>query len=508
MIADDSAPPRIDVAPGHVEFPHVSVGDETTEVVEIRNLGEGTLEIDTDDIEVVEEDDHFSIHAVVDADDYVIDDNVLLEADGDDLAQVIIAFHPQDLAASTGAVDIATNDPEQPVETVDLFGNTIAPCLEIGGDDPMDFGSVSVDAIAARTVTLQNCSTSEPVDIESIRLLDDASGAFSLSDENADIDTLEPGQLVSVGVDYEHDDVGVYEGLLEIVGDVPGQSTHHIDLFAETVQAECATFEAEGAVDGAPFDNPVEATNQDVVELTSEIIDDAGYDDFSYEWTVIERPVGSTSTVAEPDAAETQFHVDILGSYALELRVVDENGVAACGPAVVTINARTDADVHIQLTWEAPFVEKSGGPDSSPDANRGTDLGLHYVRPDGQWGDPDSIYYAQRSADWTGDGQYNVFLDIDNLYGEEPENISHYDPQSGSHAIGVHYYCDNGWGPTDARVRVFVAGQLVAAHPRRLYQSDNFWYVGDLDGGDDPEFQLQGQHAEKHDLASCAAIGG
>ena len=210
-----------------------------------------------------------------------------------------------------------------------------------------------------------------------------------------------------------------------------------------------------------------------------------------YEWTVLQRPMGSRANPVESfgdqlhpedggpeDDGSTptaEFFVDIAGEYLLELTVTDRLGATAPSDtcpqpgARVRIVAEPLSDVHLQLLWSTPRDE------DREDLN-GADVDLHLSHPSGMgWFDSTyDCHYFNPTPDW---GVLNQLaddpsLDIDDIDGGGPENINLNNPQDttllgGTYGVGVHYFRatqanfgGRDFGDSRATVRVFLGGEL------------------------------------------------
>jgi len=190
----------------------------------------------------------------------------------------------------------------------------------------------------------------------------------------------------------------------------------------------------------------------------------------------VQRPAGSMAVPQNAGGMETPFFLDIAGEYVLELSVTDDGGLASCEPARVLVQATPDEDIHVQLVWDTPADADQG--DSA-----GTDIDLHYLHPLGSWNtEPFDIFWRNPTADWgvPGDAGDDPSLDIDDTDGQGPENINHDEPESGrAYGIGVHYYRDNGFGPSYATLRIYIEGLVqYEARAKFLEREDVFWDVG------------------------------
>ncbi len=129
--------------------------------------------------------------------------------------------------------------------------------------------------------------------------------------------------------------------------------------------------------------------------------------------------------------------------------------------------------LNVQITWDT----------------NNTDLDLHLVRPGSQAFamDGGDCYYAQRMPDWgtPGDPSDDPSLDIDDVNGLGPEALTYRAPPPGTYKLYVHYYADNGEGPTQVSVDFSVLGRPVPVTARALLCND-LWHVGDIvwDGAD------------------------
>lgn len=486
--------------------------------VQLRNIGGGTLDISRIEVTDGQQDYAISFFEELDggdmpqprSDDRTEAPTVLEPGEG---IFMRVIFTPDDEDPSYGNVRIESNDPFQSTLDIELLGNTGAPCLEVveASDGTIDFGPGSIHATNYQTVTLRNCSPQEDLDIDEISISVDSGGVFFINDEHLPADLpdssaiLAPYEVTTMLVGFAPEVAEeTYNGEMYISSNDHIEPETYIPLTGVGVDSVCPIAEVAGAVGQAPPDNPVIATNQDVVNLTAAGSNDPDGGPLTYEWSVIDGPGGSLSEVVPSNVEEPQFTVDIVGNFVIELTVYDDTGLSNCDPAILEIWATPMEDIHVQLVWTSPQVEAEGGVD--PTVQRGTDLDLHYVRPGGSWGDPfNSLYWDYPEQDWNGDGSFNANLDIDDLWGSDPENMNHADPEIGDHEVGVHFYRDNCWGPADATVRIYFGEMLIEEMTGRLNQTDNFWYVGTVDWQGTPQnstFNVFNQFADTHALTS------
>lgn len=477
------------VNPSHVNFAQTPGGAEEWQPVEIRNIGAGTLEIH--DIFVSSGNEDFDIAFMSGRNDdgsyppssEDTDSPPSTLESNDDSIYMRVWFRPDDEEPTHGTVQIENNAGDY---TLDLAGNSGDPCLEVSDSEEIAFGPAAIDNTTYHTTTLRNCSPQAELELYSVGVSDDGGGVFDIQDGGEpgtlpeETYTLMPGDVTTTVVAYSPIEEANDSGELHIESNDSRNPDLYIPLTGNGVDSECPVAVAAGSVGGAAApDNPVIATNQDVVHLTSAGSQDPDNTDLSYEWTVLTRPDGSMSEIQpSPFEPEPEFEVDIVGNFEIELTVYDETGLRNCEPAIVEILAAPTEDIHVQLTWSSPEVDATyGGPNST--MGIGTDLDVHYLSPDinDNWGTSDTIYYLYPDQDWGSHGV--VSLDIDDLYGENPENINHTDPALGGlYRLGVHYFNDNGHGPADARVRIYFDDTLHDQYELRLNGSGDFWNVG------------------------------
>ena len=240
-----------------------------------------------------------------------------------------------------------------------------------------------------------------------------------------------------------------------------------------------------------------------------------------YEWVVTGRPDGSTSQPRESffdpaqpanDGPEDDrstpsavFFVDLAGTYTIELRVRDNLGldsIACENPGVVTVVAQPEEAIHVQLVWRTP------GDEDETDGE-GADLDLHLLHPSAEnWGnsqlvEPYDCYYLNPTPDWgqLANSEDDPSLDIDDINGAGPENVSLNNPQDTAvlgapYLVGVHYYSSHGrqtgydYGPTFAKLRVYIRGELAWEYEgsqgdelpgeKEMQAEGHFWYVNQI----------------------------
>ena len=181
----------------------------------------------------------------------------------------------------------------------------------------------------------------------------------------------------------------------------------------------------------------------------------------TYQWSVTTRPTGSSSQPATATAASTNFYLDASGSYTLQLCVTDDEGERACCSTPIT--SRPPGQLHVEVSWSTVYGDVDGHL-----------LNVTQSDPNG-WFTVNDCYWGNRTPDWAPAGAAtNPTLDIDDTDGYGPENTTIASmPASGTYTVGLHYYCSHsigsgtigmGDGPTQATVRVYCDGALIATY--------------------------------------------
>lgn len=488
--------PELFTTPESVAFTRTPPGASDWRRLDIRNIGYADLEIESISISG---DSEFSISypyltdtglgpATQDA------SNPPSTVKPNEFFPIRVTFDAVDDQFRSAIISIKSNDPNQAVYPVVVTANSNAPCLEVEHDE-VDFGYASIGNTTRNTVTLINCSDVAETVITSVQLTDDADGVFAIDSSylpghlaeggNA---VLGPNEVASFPISYAPKEERADQGTLLIRSNDAARTAIEVPIKGQGSNFECPISVAEGRIIGTTRweDDTILAVPLDEVEFTAEQSYDPDETDLSYQWTILQRPLGSGAYL-EPNtnAKNPTMLVDIAGIYVIELTVFDEYGIASCEPSQVRIEAHPNSDIHVELTWEVP----------SSSLKTGTDIDLHYLHPDGEFG---HFYRLSMNSTWEifynnpgpqdwGGGE-SVSLDIDDRNGDKPENINHRNPTSGNtYSVGVYYYSDpSNYGVTEATIRVFLAGQLVSEMTQRLENaggssgSGDFWHVLDI----------------------------
>ncbi len=203
-----------------------------------------------------------------------------------------------------------------------------------------------------------------------------------------------------------------------------------------------------------------------------------------YEWSFVDFPHAADLPHLEPQLGlsgggrAARFDALAIGTYVIELSVYDSSSMPGCEAARLEAEVATDDDIFVELVWNTP------GDDDQADDD-GADLDLHYMHPDGEWGyEPYDIFWYNPTADWgiernPRDDPELVFDDED---GSGPESISHPQAEALKYRVGVYYYDDYGFGPSEATVRIYLDGTLAhEVKAEELPELDTFYEAVTID---------------------------
>jgi hypothetical protein len=456
---------------------------------------------------------------------------------------VTVRYEPQVEGPDAAELSIASNDPRSPEVNVTLTANGATPCLNVN-PGALEFRTSLVNRTDSRPLTLESCGGAA-VKIGRLLLAEGGDPAFELvQPEGVNF----PIQLPAYTQEDQSNGLAAPSQPIEIQFTPREQRIHNGTLIVEStdptgeaVNPGCAGNEMDpcwyrtevsllgrGVLNACPQARAVQeefnVVPLDVVVLDgSPSIDQDGPNNrpVRYEWVITSRPDGSTSQPREsffdpaqpandgPDddltSPNSVFFVDIAGTYTAELRVTDNLGldsIACENPAVVTIVAQPEEAIHVQLVWRTPA-------DDDETDQEGSDLDLHLLHPSAEnWGnrqivDAYDCYYLNPTPDWgqLENSEDDPSLDIDDINGAGPENVSLNNPQDTAvlgapYLVGVYYYSSRGrqtgfdYGPSFARVRIYIRGELAWEYDgsegdeqmgeKEMQAEDHFWYVAQI----------------------------
>ena len=264
--------PDIDVDPWTVDFGTIKVNDSDTAWVTIYNHGDADLDL-------------YSCTRSGDPNFTILTNPAgTLVAPGGS-TQMEIGFYPTANLSYGAMIDIASNDPFDPMVTVDLMGAADSPLIEIDPDF-WDFGNV-----------YYGCDDYVDVAIRSVGAVPLSINGYSWSTtpgqsmlaDTGDLDDyvnngwdLDPGDEIIVSIDFIPADISTFTGLLTINNDSANWPIATADQ------------EGDGAAGGVHQDNWVQVGNNEsdvlwVVDNSCSMGDEQGYlaDDFGYFYSVL-----------------------------------------------------------------------------------------------------------------------------------------------------------------------------------------------------------------------------
>jgi len=204
--------PDIDADPWTLDFGDVDVLDVETDVVTLTNLGDGDLEIT----------------ACTYAGDAVFwisgDPSGSVVAAGDSV-ELEISFEPDDELTYVGLVDVASNDPDEPVIQIDIIGGGVAPDIDL---DPtaLNFGSVQIGTSDSLDAEIWNVGGAD-LDLGTLSLSGSAEFTISVDPSGA---VVAPGGYTVVRVTYTPVDTTADTGTVEIPSNDPDEDPVYLQL--------------------------------------------------------------------------------------------------------------------------------------------------------------------------------------------------------------------------------------------------------------------------------------
>jgi len=188
----------------------------------------------------------------------------------------------------------------------------------------------------------------------------------------------------------------------------------------------------------------------------------------------------------------------ISGSNSITVTATDINGQT--GNDTVTVNANIQSyAIEAELTWDT----------------NGTDLDGHLIAPSyAMWDSFGDCYFGNMNPDWDNSGNGtpdgspgDPSLDVDNTWGYGPEYIVLAAPPfNGIYQYKVHYYADNGHGPSTATVKIWINNDLVFQGNKTM-SNDEVWDCASIDW---PLGNVTEEHYSTHTLTvtsqGCCSI--
>jgi hypothetical protein len=450
--------PRLNPPASPVEFGTLPVLNEKVIDLEVTNLGRAKLTIS--EVALGKEDGIFRI----------VKEPGVVEAGETNLLQ--LAFRPTQEKAYENSVSFTSDDTDNARTTLVLTGTGSTRARLEFEPAMLDFGRVGECATGVQQLTVKSAGTADLV-ITEIGFTPETPPGFTFVGSTrtpATVRTMDPrtglqGQLqLTVRYAAPPGAMGDVTGGVRLKTTDPDAQDVVIPLRASVNRAPTATIADLG--NGAPgLSVTLDGTGSS---------DPDGDSPLTFRWTLRNRPLASTTTIAMPETALTAMRLDpsVPGAYEVQLEVTDSQGVKSCQPARKTIVASPAQKLLVELFWD----------------NLGTDLDLHFLgSPSTRVGSvPGDVFYQNRKPDWgvTGDPADDPELSRDALTGYGPEVFGWVNPIDGTYRIAVAFEQDYGLGTmarqSRATVRVYQFGILKAELSRTLTERNEIWLVADV----------------------------
>lgn len=482
--------PHMKVTPEVVVLNGVPVAQDTRIVIQVQNDAIVNLK---------------TLHAEIDPDAldpaFTLEESYPTEVFAGQTGEIIVVVRPQVVSIITTRIIITGDGFDTAIETDDAQPSprVVVPitvnAIDAGLPDiceypeSITFGLVGMNDVAREEVSFKNCGVRD-------LLLDRVLFCPSLSDDGAVADAvvpecaviedamirlnapvaagtvMAPGTSASVTLLFRPLDLLEHRGDLVIESNDPDEPVVVIPVVGEGSACPVAVAEFVGdPEDIEPFDTAR-------IDGANSIGSDGGPFVGEYEWTLRQRPQGSTTTAFPPDERGTEIEADLAGRYVVDLHVYeikDGGRVRSCVPSTVTFDVVPTEELLIQLVWDHPSA----------------DLDLHLVRGGGtEFTHEDDCYFSNREPqqtadypDWSAVPEENPVLDVDDSEGYGPENMNIVAPAAGSQwNVLVHYWNQqtDGDARTTATVRVFVYGQQVMEIQRVFEAEQVLWEALDI----------------------------
>ncbi len=217
---DPSPAPDIDVSLLSLDFGVVTVGATQTRTTTITNLGAADLTVIGFTVTGSAD---FALNAAAPATPFTVAPGATVD--------VAVDYMASDEGSDAGALDIESDDPDEPVVSVSLAGTGVAPAVgcDIGVSiTPLDFGTVVEGTTRTLSKTIGNNGDQDCI-VNGLTITGSADFALNPAAPATPF-ALVPTTTVDVPVDYTPSSTGDDAGTLDISSDDPDQALISVPL--------------------------------------------------------------------------------------------------------------------------------------------------------------------------------------------------------------------------------------------------------------------------------------
>lgn len=501
---------QIRVNPNPVDFGRVPAGESRTLTVKIENVG--TCALTVNDLFLS---GSFDFQFTEPAEDGVIELEPALPItlETSESRELDITYTPSGDGFDEATMFVRSDDSQNRTVEVPVFANGNQPCIVVSEEDGIDFGQRFIGEVHSKNITITNCSQRQPLEVYDVELGEhwDLQGLerfflTDLPDFDAEPVVLDPQTSTSVTLNFDpvlytpdtHPDLctgppdepcEVTDGaVMTVTSSDEEKSPLDIEVRGVGTNNHCPVAVARARIRGSgdPWTTTIDAIPLDTLEFDGRDSTDSEGDIAAYQWEVSDRPSGSVADFSPNGAVPNPtFFLDLAGTYVFTLNVFDGAGTISCDPAEVVAVVTPDEAIHVQLVWHTP-----GDPDETDrGGGRGSDVDLHFLHPLGSWDvAPYDCFWRNKEPNW-GDRNSSAddpSLDIDDTDGAGPENINLNEPEGSpaepfTYQVGVFYYSDHNYGPSDSTVRIFINGHERFAATFPNLEDRQFWDVARIE---------------------------
>jgi hypothetical protein len=437
------------VAGDTLDFGAVPVLNEKVLAVELTNTGRGRLVVRK--LELLSTDTPFRIITPV------------TEIAGGDKATLELGFRPPAEAPYETKLTLDSNDEESQTRTFTLTGVGSTRAVMALSPALLDFGRVAEGTSVLKSFVVASQGSADLL-LEQIAFADPTTSTFSfVGSVKTPARVKAPSELL-LAIKYT------------VPLGAPAESTGAVTVSGTDPDLPQAQVALKGTVNRAPI--PVIAPLPTgspgmVVTLDGSASNDPDGDvPLTYQWTLRQKPLGSSTQIGQPGSALTSMTLDpdLPGEYEVELTVTDAAGAKAGVPARARIVAEPAQKLLVEMFWD----------------NAHTDVDLHFLRTQETaiGAVPDDCHYANATPDWgiSGDATDDPSFLRDALTGYGPEVVGYDNPASGKYRVLIELRNTLGSATPSSgiTVRIYLRGVLTKELKRTLGKTGETWNVADI----------------------------